>query len=53
MEIEEKYMQEFDEIQDYLENRPEIERTNERERGELYKFLNQAEEKEKENKLLL
>lgn len=36
-----------------MENRTEIKLTNDRERGELYKFLSENEEKDKNNQIML
>lgn len=51
-EHEKSYMMDYDEVQQYLDNKPEIV-TNDEERGELFKFLTMNEQKEKNNQMLL
>ena len=51
-EHEESYRGDYDEVQHYLDNKPEIV-TNDEERGELFKFLTMNEQKEKNNLILL
>lgn len=43
---------EYDQVQHFLENKPEIQ-INLDQRGELYKFLAQNEQKERNNQILL
>lgn len=51
-EHEKSYRMDYDEVQHYLDNKPEIV-TNDEERGELFKFLTMNEQKEKNNQILL